>query len=114
MAKVFLPPEELELPVFDPKNYEQYKKDMDNYVERVVEWCKKHSKCKDAGEIIDFPVGDGKARYVVFQYSELLWLEEGDCYQIQDAYMRGLRKADIVDKIKQSKAFDKLFKRNRK
>lgn len=114
MAKVFLPPEEIKLPVYEIGEYEKNDKEMEAYIEKVVQWCKDNSKCKDAGEIISFPVGDGCARYVVFKYTELLWLEEGDCYSIPEAHSRGLRKADIVEKINQQKAWDEMVKEHNK
>lgn len=63
------------------------------------------------GGIISFPIADGKAIYRVVE-SDPLTLQHipiGDGYQIPDAHVRGLRKKDIIQKIKQRQKRKELF-----
>jgi hypothetical protein len=114
MAQVYSAPEEVKVPEFNARDYNQYIKDMEQHKIDLAKWCKENSKCKDAGEIICFPVGDGQAQYMIFQYSKLIWIQEGDCYSLPEAHTRGLRKADVIKKLESQKAFDSLFARNGK
>lgn len=56
------------------------------------------------GAIITFPVADGKAMYRVTDEDPLTLqhIPFGDKYRIPDAHIRGLRRQDIVQKMKQS------------
>jgi hypothetical protein len=101
MAQVYTPPEHIKSPVLGDG--------VDQYIEKVASFCKENSKCPHAGEVIWFPIADGKAMYIVYDYKTLLLLEVGDVYQIPDAHASGLRKADIIKKINQANAMKKLF-----
>jgi hypothetical protein len=46
---------------------------------------------------------------MVFKYSELIFIGTYDAYHVDDALIRGLRKADIVKKIKQRENISALF-----
>lgn len=108
--KVFYPPKELVAPTiaqfmtdgkFDKKGHDNAEK---TYIESVQKACREHSDCPDAGELVWWPVADGSAAYVVFNYRELWHLQTTGNYALDEAHERGLRKADIVQKIKQIKS----------
>lgn len=67
------------------------------------------------GEVVTFPIADGRAYYMVFEAPGkrpafgLVHLPLLDAYDIPDAHMRGLRKRDILEMIKQRKRMEKLF-----
>ena len=107
MAKVFAHPEHIKVPSLG--NYETYGDEVKRFEAELKEFCVQESKCKDAGEIISFPIADGKAMYMVFQYSKLIHIPTYDAYQIPEAHARGLRKDDIVKLIKSAKAIAELF-----
>lgn len=107
MATVYAPPKHIVRPDIKDflDDYEGLNKAEEEYAKSVIEYCKSNSNCPHAGEEISFGVADGCARYVVFNYRTLIFLEIEDAYQIPDAHARGLRKADIVSKIERRKAF---------
>jgi len=110
MAKLFGPPEHIPCPEFNVKDFNQYQKDCEQFEKSLAEFCKEESpRCPDAGKIISFPVADGQAKYMVFKYSELIFIGTYDAYHVDDALIRGLRKADIVKKIKQRENISALF-----
>jgi len=106
MATIYSAPKEIEFPKYNP---DTWREDEKQYLAKLSELCKNNSKCKDAGEVIGFPIADGKALYMVVTYTKLIHIELGDAYSIPDAHARGLRKTDIVAMINQSKAIAKLF-----
>lgn len=103
--KIFLPPEHIVAPEvedFMPNNdFDDvaYNKAVEDYITKVKEACKAGSNCPDAGKEIWWPMCDGKARYIVFDYKELWHLPIGDAYEIDDAHARGLRKRDILQRL---------------
>ena len=103
MSKVYSGVEGLEIPEFNARDYDAYSKLCDKYEADVIDWCKKNSDCPDAGEVIGFPVGDGKAMYVVLNYRELIHLGTHDGYSLDEAHERGLRKDDLVKAVKKKK-----------
>lgn len=67
------------------------------------------------GRVISFPVADGKAFYMVVEEKplSLAWIPFMDAYQIPEAHVRGLRKKDIEDMVKQDRAINELFAKKR-
>jgi len=106
MAKVYSTPKGYDAPEFDIHTYKQ---DGDKYLETLSGFCKEHSKCKHAGEVIRYPCGDGYAEYMVYTYTMLIHIELGDAWNLPDAHIRGLRKADIIKKIESQKRMVELF-----
>lgn len=107
--KVFHPPKAFVAPTiaqfmkngkFDADGHDKAEK---AYIEAVQAACREHSNCPDAGELVWWPVADGSATYVVYNYRELWHLPTSGNYALDEAHERGLRKADIVQKIKQIK-----------
>ena len=74
-------------------------------------WCKKNSSGrKYVGEIIQEPVADGYAQYMVFSLRPLILihLPIGDSYQFR--WDRRWTAADVKSMVEQRKALDKFFK----
>jgi hypothetical protein len=110
MAQVYTHPQE----VSDFKDnlisdYDAYEKEIERFKSDLKEFCKKNSECPHAGEIIGFPVADGKALYMVHDYRSLIHLPFYDAYAIPDAHARGLLKADIIAHVKREQAVKALF-----
>jgi hypothetical protein len=63
------------------------------------------------GAVISFPRGDGHAIYRVCKETPLTLehIPDGDCWQVEDALIRGLTKQDILLYLKHKKAMRKLF-----
>jgi hypothetical protein len=93
------------------KNVPQYFKDCEDYIERLQEAIKDSygDVCPEAGELIDFPVGDGKALYVVARLKpiELIHVDTGDGWHYE--YIRRLTAADIRKKIRSNRTLRELF-----
>jgi len=105
---------ELGLDVCDKKSIDAYFKKEEEYLKKVQEWCKKHGSGKYAGEVITFPVGDGKAVYVVWKLKpvSLIHVPLGDAWQFQ--YAHRLTAADVKKEIEGARALAALFTKNRK
>lgn len=97
MAKIYSYPEGFVSPDFvEAEDIAKYRKEVEEFEIKLGDFCKQNSKCPDAGKIMSFGVADGKARYMVFNYTSLIHLDAFDGYQISESQARGLRKADIV------------------
>jgi len=111
MATIYSAPESLKLP--EQKDFESpiaFEAAEEKFLNDLKQYCKDNSKCPHAGEEIGFFMGDGQARYVVFNYRTLIHVAISDAYDISDAHARGIRKADILQKIKTKKAAPELKK----
>lgn len=110
MAKVYSPPEGIKVPTFNT-DLAIAKATEDTFISELKAFCEANSTCPDKGKEIWFPIADGRARYMVFDYTKLIHLPLGDAYQIGAAHARGLRKADIQLRIKQHQSISELFGR---
>ncbi len=65
----------------------------------------------DQDRIVRFQIADGYAFYYVKSFSPLVLqlIPYGDSYQIPEAHMRGLRRADIEEMIEREKRLRELF-----
>ncbi len=65
------------------------------------------------GAVIRWQVADGYAFYVVKSVKPLVltWVPYGDRYQVDPALIRGLRLADVQQKVRSEQALRKLFDR---
>lgn len=84
-------------------DFEAYEAACEKYLADVKLFCRKESNCPHAGEMMNFPVGDGYAMYVVFNYTSFFHIATGDAYCISEAHARGFRKADIVRQVEAEK-----------
>lgn len=106
--KIYSAPEGIAAPkIKGGMDFDQYNRDCNQYEKDVIEYCKKNSNHKHAGETISFSVADGCAVYIVFTPTKLIHLELGDAYHYSD--IDKYKGADILKKIEQSKAMANLF-----
>jgi hypothetical protein len=112
MAKIFSGMERLPAPKYEQfKNTDGWLKACDRYVKVLKETIRNNYKdeCPEAGTIISFPVGDGKACYVVATLKpvQLIWIENGDNYTFE--YAHRLTAADVRREIRKAETIKSLF-----
>jgi len=75
-AKIYSGIDGIEPPKFDFSNYnhKDYTEKYEKYVDQLKEECKKISNDPDVGEIISFPVADGKAQYMLLSVKPLQFI----------------------------------------
>lgn len=113
MATVYRAPSSLPLPVFNPTTWRE---DEEKYLRALADLARAQAPGEElVGELIRFPRGDGHAVYMVWQRKplQLVWIEIGDAWRVEDALIRGLRLADVEAKVRQDKALRELFSRPR-
>jgi len=98
MARIYGPPGELPAPEMDFEHFDwnAWQKTEEEYLERLEAYCVEHGSGDCKGEIITFPVADGKAIYMVYSLSPavLIHIPLGDAWQyrgIEHFSARGLR-----------------------
>lgn len=64
------------------------------------------------GEVIRFQRGDGYAQFVVWNLEplELIWLETGDAWDVEDALIRGLNIQDITAMVERNRNLQAALK----
>ena len=111
MAKAYLPPKEIKKPVSDySKGWEYILEQEKEYIREIADYCKKVSlKDKYAGDVISFPMADGKAVYVVLRSKpcELILVDTGDAWDLPEYAMRGIN----ITEIKRQREIRKIFGR---
>jgi hypothetical protein len=96
MAKVYGAPESIVGPTIEDFScMDGYAVKAATYEEQIANYCKNEGSGDSKGKAISFPVGDGKAVYIVFDNKTLIHVDTYDCWSITEAHARGLRKADI-------------------
>jgi hypothetical protein len=107
-AKVFNPPASVKTPKFD---YNTYRQDEERYLTDLKNTLLQRKKGKNIGEIIQFPVADGYAQYMVANMRplELVHIPLGDAWNFQ--YAHNLTAKDVQQKIDSQKALQLMFKR---
>jgi hypothetical protein len=109
MGKVYSPPAEIQVPEFNWEDIAAYEAANEKFIEDLRAFCKNRNNGEHVGEVIQFPVADGYAQYMVAGLSpvELIHLPLWDAWNYQ--YVERLTKKDIVEKINQQKSFEKTF-----
>jgi hypothetical protein len=109
MGKIYSPPAEIKVPEFNWEDIPAYEEANKKFIDDLKEFCKSRNNAEHVGEVIQFPVADGYAQYMVAALSpvELIHLPLWDAWQFD--YASRLTKSDIVEKINQRKAMEKLF-----
>lgn len=109
MGKIYSPPASMPVPEFNWEDIEAYEAANNKFIEDLRAFCKSRKNEKHVGEVIQFPVADGYAQYMVASLSpvELIHLPLWDAWEFE--YASRLTKKDIIDKIEQRKALDKFF-----
>jgi hypothetical protein len=124
-ATVYSTPEHLPEPDFgdffgkEDKGAEAYFAAIAEHTEKLAAWCRGEHESVGVrpgplvGEVISWPVADGKAQYMVYTTKPLalLHLDYGDGYQVDPIMIRGLRVTDVKEKVRQAKALSEIFGR---
>lgn len=113
MATVFAAPKEIPLPSIAS---ETWREDEAAYVAKLTEMARANGDAPEIGKEIRFPRGDGYARYLVWSARplQLVWLQIGDAWQVEEALIRGLRITDLRLMIKRDESLKALFAERRK
>jgi|AntDeeMinimDraft_5_1070356.scaffolds.fasta_scaffold08800_3 hypothetical protein len=115
MATVYSAPKGFEFPNYDISlSHEENRQKEDEATAKLKEFCREQSNCPHAGEVIGFPIADGKAMYMILDYKRLIHMPVGDAWSIPDAHARGLRKADLIHEVDRGKSLAALFARSEK
>lgn len=112
MATIFNSPDQVKVPELDFKNFEQYEKDCEKYKEDLKTWLNKNGyNGKNVGEIIQFPVADGYAEYMVASMKpvKLVHLPLMDAWRFQ--YVHLMTAKEIQAKIDGQNRLKELFKK---
>jgi hypothetical protein len=113
MAKAYKAPEGFEAPEL---TYEYYKdgtwQEKENaYLARLADRAKMNGTSPLLGEVIKFQRGDGYALYMVWKTKplELIWIQLGDAWSVEEPLIRGLRVADVQAMVDRERALRDLF-----
>ena len=108
MAKIYAPP--AEIGEFKCNYDKDWQKQEDTYIEKLRQYCKKHTDSKNAlvGVIFRIPIADGYAQYMVFRTKplEMIHVPTGDAWDAPDYQTRGVRLSDVKEQVK----FDNYIK----
>ena len=112
MLKVFSGVKGILVPEFQADFVEHMRLEQE-YAKAVVDYCRIHGRGDLAGEVVNFPVADGYAQYVVHDTSPctLVHLAVGDAWDFP--YIERLTAKDVRHKVEQAKAFEELWSGNR-
>ena len=121
MAKVYRAPEGFEPPEITSEDYREgrWMQIETDYLERLKTFARQEAVPPQdvdlIGEIIRFPRGDGYAQYMVWTTRplQLIWIELGDAWQVEDALIRGLRLADVRAQVDGERKWRELIARKR-
>jgi len=110
MGRIYSGVNEFTVPKLTNPNSDTYINECKKYIEQIKQFAKKNGKGAEAGKEISFPVGDGKAIYIVLSLKpiKLIHLDIYDCWNFP--YINRLTAKDIKEKIKQQEKINKLFK----
>lgn len=112
MATIFNSPDQVKVPELDFKNFEQYQKDCVKYKEELKAWLHKNGyNGKNVGEIIQFPVADGYAEYMVASMKpvKLVHLPLMDAWHFEYAHLMTAK--EVQAKIDGQNRLKELFKK---
>lgn len=79
----------------------------------MCEFSAKATEKNPRGFILDFPVADGYAHYLVVEVKPLTLshIPHGDAWTIPAAHIRGITLDDVLQQMRWRKGWDKLTKR---
>lgn len=100
MAKIYSSPEGIDEPLFDSENPKIFEKEIKNFVSKLKKHCVQNSNCEHAGEIATFAVDGGFASYMVYKYSQLIYIPNAGDLEISDDFAKSLRQDEIIKFIK--------------
>lgn len=77
---IYSPPESIPEPTYAGEPFDEYLKIEEKYIQDVISYAKNCGKGEYRGKAVFFPVGDGKAMYVIFDKRTLLHICTGDSW----------------------------------
>lgn len=111
MATIYKTPTEIKVPEINFENItsNKYEEECNAYIQALKDFVTKRKSGKNVGEIIQFPVADGYAQYMVASMRplELIHIPLWDGYVFQ--YAKNLTPKDVQEQIDNAKALAKLF-----
>lgn len=105
---IYAPWEDLEkeLPELDFAN-KNWEKEENEWLDKLITRVREESDHELAGEIVTFPVGDGYARYVIFDKKDLIHIPLGDAWH--DPNIAHISFEGVKARLEQMKALKALF-----
>jgi hypothetical protein len=102
MGKIYSAPKEIKRPTFCSP-WEKYQKKCNEFVDKVKAWAKTKGSGPEAGEEVNFPIADGRARYIIVSLKPvvMIHLDVADGYQYP--YAHRLTASDIQNELKTAK-----------
>lgn len=113
MATVYNGPDEVQVPELNFRDIPAYNAAIEKYITDLKEFCIKRNPSEHVGEVLSFPVADGKALYMVAALKpvQLIHMEVWDAYSFPMAHR--LTKKDIIEQIARQKAIKELFSKKK-
>lgn len=115
MATVFSAPEGYDPPVLTGEDFRAntWEDKEDAYIARLSDRAKMNGTNPLIGEVVRWQRADGFAQYLVWQTKplQLIHLELGDAYSVEDVLIRGLRLADIRAMVAREQRIREFFAR---
>jgi len=111
MGKIYAAPKEFKKPDYAQyKDFNKYEAACDKYIEDIKAWAKSQNpSCPESGKEITFPVGDGRARYIVVSLKPVILVHDDTMDAWHYQYAHRLTAADVRAEIKKIEAMNKLF-----
>ena len=109
MAKIYSSP--IKTPKF---SFETFRADEERYMSDLKKWVEKNvKKGKYVGDIVNFPIADGYASYMItsLKPANLIHIPLGDAYEIPAAHARGLTAKDLKAYIEMDKTLNASFEK---
>lgn len=110
MATIYSHPKEIKVPSLSFNKVGEYQEECKRFKEELKNFLLKRNPIgKNVGEVIQFPVADSYAEYMVASMKplSLVHIPLGDAWSFE--YAHRLTTKDVQDKINQAKALAKLF-----
>lgn len=113
MPTIYSGIEGIALPKMVWSNFDGYQKDCEIYLSKLKTYAKKHNVGVNVGEIVQFPVADGSADYMLLKRKPLQIVHIGtmDAYETNLAKTLSLKTIDMM--VDQRKRVNKLFSKEK-
>lgn len=118
MATAYRPPEDIKFPPFDAFfdedgkfDYEKHREAENAYIETLAAEARQNGDSDLLGEVVKWQRGDGYAMYMVWNIKplELVHIEIGDGWTVEEPLMRGLRLSDVKEMIEHDRKMAEIF-----
>ena len=112
MATIFKSPDQVKVPELDFAKFGEYQNECKKYKEDLKAWLNNNGyNGKNVGEIIQFPVADGYAEYMVASMKpvKLVHLPLMDAWHFEYAHLMTTK--EVQAKIDQQNRLKELFKK---